>query len=49
MKDYTNKPRKPMMAGGMAGGMTPKATPKNVNMANARMGMMYGGMGKKKK
>lgn len=43
MKDYTNKPRKPMMAGGMAGGMMPKATPQNVDMARARTGMMYGG------
>ena len=60
MKDYMNKPRKPMMAGGMAGGMKggmkkdmsggmmPKATPANVDMTRASMGMMYGGKAKKK-
>ena len=48
MKDYTNKTRKPMMAGGMAGGMMTKATPQNVDMARARTGMMYGGKAGKK-
>jgi hypothetical protein len=53
MKDYSMKPRKPMMAGGMTTSadtaMRPmKQQPMNPKMAQAAMGMMYGGKAKKK-
>ena len=48
-KDYTNMPRKPMMAGGTAG-MTEAASGMGMGMKQkmAKGGMMYGGRAGKK-
>ena len=55
MKNYTNKPRKPMQMGGTAQmGANPQATMSAYNKNNMGVGtqnqapMMYGGMSKKK-